>query len=316
MSDRSKHVATALRLRALAARLTTDINALRNPGVAQQNLTARRARIADDMRRRGDRLLLVQRAMHRMAGYHDRAVPMTVGEAAGLEPYDALRTRKAFEELPNDVLTALAGGPVVEELADQVRRLERELLGVRIPGFFPTPRTVIREQLLPLADIERHHRVLEPSAGKGDIADAILDICPDVELDVCEINASLRAILQAKQHRILAERNFLQVTDDDGYDRIVMNPPFEQGQDMDHVRHAFELLKPTGRLVAIVSEGVFNRSGKREQGFRSWLGSIHAGEGEVLEHGTFTGREAFRQTGVASRVLVLDKACLAAQGVA
>jgi hypothetical protein len=28
------------------------------------------------------------------------------------------------------------------------------------------------------------------------------------------------------------------------FDRIVMNPPFDRGRDCDHVRHAYEFLKP------------------------------------------------------------------------
>ena len=42
-----------------------------------------------------------------------------------------------------------------------------------------------------------------------------------------------------------------------GYDRIIMNPPFSNRQDAEHVRHAYELLRPNGRIVAIMGEGVF-----------------------------------------------------------
>ncbi len=38
------------------------------------------------------------------------------------------------------------------------------------------------------------------------------------------------------------------------YDRVLMNPPFEHGQDMDHVRHAYELLASGGRIVSIVCD--------------------------------------------------------------
>lgn len=90
------------------------------------------------------------------------------------------------------------------------------------------------------------------------------------------------------------------------FDRIVMNPPFERGQDMDHVRHAFDLLKPGGRLVAIMSEGSFGRGDKKATGFREWLDEQKR-KVEKLPEGSFTGKDSQRQTGVATRVVVIDK---------
>jgi 16S rRNA G1207 methylase RsmC len=55
------------------------------------------------------------------------------------------------------------------------------------------------------------------------------------------------------------------------YDRIVMNPPFENGQDIAHVEHAYELLSPGGRLVTVMSEGPFFRQDKNAASFRNWL---------------------------------------------
>src|SRR5205085_10643498 len=39
------------------------------------------------------------------------------------------------------------------------------------------------------------------------------------------------------------------------FDRIVMNPPFDRGADIEHVEHARRFLKPGGRLVAVVTNG-------------------------------------------------------------
>ena len=38
-----------------------------------------------------------------------------------------------------------------------------------------------------------------------------------------------------------------------------MNPPFDRLQDVRHVTHAFSLLAPGGRLVAVMAEGVTYR---------------------------------------------------------
>ena len=59
-----------------------------------------------------------------------------------------------------------------------------------------------------------------------------------------------------------------------GYDRIVMNPPFSDRRDVEHVQHAYELLKPGGRLVAIMGEGSFFGSDKKAVAFREWLESV------------------------------------------
>jgi 16S rRNA G1207 methylase RsmC len=50
--------------------------------------------------------------------------------------------------------------------------------------------------------------------------------------------------------------DFLAVGEDLGvFDRILMNPPFERGSDLDHIKHAFALLAPGARLVAVCANG-------------------------------------------------------------
>lgn len=188
--------------------------------------------------------------------------------------------------------------PTAEE---KIAKAERELaIGSKIEGFFPTPKPLAK-QMVEDADIKPGMSVLEPSAGNGNIADAIREA--GVEPDVIEPYSSLRSILQAKKHNLIGS-DFL---DEKGkYDRIVMNPPFERGQDMDHVQHAYELLKPGGRVVAIMSEGSFFRGDKKATAFREWLDE-HNGTDEKLPEGSFTGKDAMRQTGVAARMVVIDK---------
>lgn len=185
---------------------------------------------------------------------------------------------------------------------DPVRVAERELIGKDLPGFFPTPRPVI-ERMLELASIDRGQRVLEPSCGKGDILDILKEECPDIELQAIERNYSLSDVLSAKGHAVtfadFLEHNEL-------YDRIVQNPPFEQGQDIDHVRHAYSLLRPGGRLVSVVCEGPFFRGDSKSVAFRDWLEEVNA-DIEQLPDDAFQGREAFRQTGVRTRLVTITK---------
>jgi Methyltransferase small domain. len=183
--------------------------------------------------------------------------------------------------------------------ADPVKAAERSLAGRKIDGYFPTPKATV-EKMLAEANIEPGMSVLEPSAGKGNIADIIKEEHPNAEIEAVEPVPELRSILEAKGHSIVG-RDFLEHEGE--YDRIVMNPPFEKRQDVAHVRHAFKLLKPGGRLVAIMSEGPFFGQDKIATDFREWLDEV--GWSEQLPEGSFKSSE--RPTGVSTRMVVIDK---------
>lgn len=185
---------------------------------------------------------------------------------------------------------------------DPVQKAERALIGRKIEGFFPTPSPVI-DQMLDYADIRDGHAVLEPSAGKGDIVDAVKARHPESSITGLEYNRELKPVLHAKGHEI-EFGDFMQHSGQ--YDRIVMNPPFERGQDREHVQHAFNQLKSGGRVVAIMSAGPFQRSHKADEEFRQWLDSV-GGEVHDLPEGSFAGNDAFRQTGVNTKLVVIDK---------
>ncbi|QDV48479.1 DNA methyltransferase family protein [Gimesia fumaroli] len=185
---------------------------------------------------------------------------------------------------------------------DPVLKAEQALIGKKLEGFFPTPRSVI-SRMLELADIPPEARILEPSAGKGDILDMLREHCPDARLTAIELNGTLFDVLAAKGHSV--ERgNFLEHQGE--YDRIVMNPPFEKGADMEHVRHAFDLLAPNGKLVAIMSEGPFFRNDTQATEFRNWLDEV-GGDSEQLSEDAFNSSEAFRKTGVRTRIVTIAR---------
>ncbi len=184
---------------------------------------------------------------------------------------------------------------------DPVRVAERELIGQKLPGFFPTPPAVIA-RMLELSAIGPEHSVLEPSCGKGDIVDAVIAVHPDAKLHAIERNHTLAEVLSAKGHDV----EFGDFLEHEGsYDRVVMNPPFESGADMEHIRHAYSLLKPSGRLVSVISEGPFFRVDNKSVSFRDWLEEVGA-EVERLPDDAFTGVEAFRETSVRTRLVIIN----------
>ena len=166
-----------------------------------------------------------------------------------------------------------------------------------IPGFYPIPERLARE-MVRSANLFDGCSVLEPSAGAGGIADQIREAGHE---PLCiEIAGSLVPILREKGYTVV-HMDFLHY-EEQTFDRIILNPPFERGQDIDHVQHAYKLLNPGGRIVAIMSAGTFYRSDNKTSVFRSWFS--HRGVSNTdLPAGTFQSSG----TMVTSCLVVIDK---------
>ena len=59
-------------------------------------------------------------------------------------------------------------------------------------------------------------------------------------------------------------------------------------------------------MVAIMSSGPFQRSQRKDAEFRDWLGDV-GGEAEPMKQGSFAGGDAFRQTGVNTHVVTIQR---------
>lgn len=132
-------------------------------------------------------------------------------------------------------------------------------------------------------------RVLEPSAGHGAIAEAVKRAAPKAHLTCWDIDSSAWEVLKQKFPNADVECvDFLKRKPLVGFQRIVMNPPFTRGQDIEHVMHAAGLLVPKGGvLVAIVSAGALSGSTRKHQNFKQMLEVLSAEVFDV-EDGAFT----------------------------
>ena len=149
--------------------------------------------------------------------------------------------------------------------------------------FFETPKE-LAVRLCDMAEITAECSVIEPSAGRGRIADEILKRNP--KSIVCfEINNGMEMYLKDKGYDVYY-RDFLEVDDEVSADRIVMNPPFSKQQDIDHVYKAYDCLKPGGILVSVMSTSHTYRTNSKSELFREFLEQIGA-EVEILPEGTF-----------------------------
>jgi 2-polyprenyl-3-methyl-5-hydroxy-6-metoxy-1,4-benzoquinol methylase len=193
------------------------------------------------------------------------------------------------------------------ERKQALEAMEQKIRFNDIAGFFPTPRPVIDMMLDYAWEIQDSYRVLEPSAGKGDICDFVRERNKFCKIHAIEINHSLCDILKAKGYET-TQADFLTVpvpgNDAAKYDVVLMNPPFERGQDADHVRHAWEMLKPGGRLVSVISKGVMHRMDNKSKNFQRWLNDRDAVM-EDLPDGSF--KSGFVQTGVSTKLILLVK---------
>jgi protein-L-isoaspartate O-methyltransferase len=133
--------------------------------------------------------------------------------------------------------------------------------GVRVvtaPDLFPTPPDLAR-RMVELAEIQPDNRVLEPSAGTGSLVDAILRraaASQGVRLVAVERVQSLAQDISGRFQMSCQCADFLSCNGNLGtFDRVVMNPPFSNAEDVKHIRHALTFLRPGGRLVALCANG-------------------------------------------------------------
>lgn len=178
----------------------------------------------------------------------------------------------------------------VEE--EKLRTLLSDVKFARIPGYFVTPQKVVQEMIDSVAVVEGR-RILEPSAGSGAIADTLKAL--GAKVDCVEVNGQLSQILLLKGHNLIHSGDFLELTPNEGYDAVFMNPPFEGGQDITHVMHALGFVRSGGVLVAIMSASTFFVKRKAAMDFREFLDGC--GTYEKLPEDAFkesgTGVQAF-----------------------
>lgn len=132
--------------------------------------------------------------------------------------------------------------------------------------FYRTPSKVMGI-LLDNLDIPRGARVLEPSAGDGAIIAALIPT--GAKIDAIEVDSGRAEQLNRFPVNVQCV-NFLTVNPRPEYDYVVMNPPFYGTHWMEHVKHAFDFLKPGGMLKAILPATAEVGDTARHEAFRLW----------------------------------------------
>jgi predicted RNA methylase len=168
-----------------------------------------------------------------------------------------------------------------------------------------------------VANVQDGDRVLEPSAGNGGIG--VFAANAGGEVHANELDATRRANLEALGMNEVTGENAEQIGNiwsdrHDTYDVVVMNPPFSAaGQrgtkntsatGAQHVEQALSLVKPGGRLVAIMGH-TFRPSNRRVADFFDRVGARN----QIRALVTVKGDRVYRKYGTTydSVALVVDK---------
>jgi Domain of unknown function (DUF4942) len=134
------------------------------------------------------------------------------------------------------------------------------------PDFYPTPAPVIEKMLGAFKLRGRKSEtairtVLEPSAGKGDILDWVVEHCRvyggynGPKMHAIEQHPELVGILQSKGHKVVG-KDFLTFTPETRYDLIAMNPPFSEGAK--HLLHAWDIADGAHIVCLLNAETIRN----------------------------------------------------------
>jgi len=184
--------------------------------------------------------------------------------------------------------------PVADVLSEvlDAGKVERKKV---INQSFYTPET-IAEQMAFAAGVndDLTGTVLEPSCGAGNILNVINKFSPRAKVQAYDIDVDAIAVAKdAFPKYEIVENDFLTIDADTQYDRILMNPPFTKGQDIQHVTHALKFLKPNGVLVSIMAGHITRENANSKMKVLlndvcsgMTVSIVHIAAGEFKESGT------------------------------
>lgn len=121
--------------------------------------------------------------------------------------------------------------------------------------FYPTPKSLLDKITVSLK-WSKITSVLEPSAGKGDIADYVKEKLNtpytryDIQIDCIEKDPALRKMLEGKEYHVIHD-DFLTYHGQYHYDLIILNPPFNEGDK--HLEKALDIQKNGGNIICILN---------------------------------------------------------------
>lgn len=129
----------------------------------------------------------------------------------------------------------------------------------------------IANKLINSANLTDNISILEPSAGSGNIVDAIHNHSfSNLEIDCVELNKEKYEVLKSKGYNAY-HSDFLQWETERKYDRIIACPPFKNNSDLLHIQKMYEHLADNGIMVTLSSPRWVLDNEQHQVDFRKWL---------------------------------------------
>ncbi|MFR4518340.1 MAG: DUF4942 domain-containing protein [Fusobacterium sp.] len=118
--------------------------------------------------------------------------------------------------------------------------------------FYPTPDVLVHKMIGKIKNKEGISTILEPSAGKGNIVDKILNYSSfrRASVDCIEKDEELQSFLKGKGYR-LVYNDFLNFNTKKKYGLTIMNPPFSNEEK--HLLKAIELMQYGGQIICLLN---------------------------------------------------------------
>ena len=167
------------------------------------------------------------------------------------------RAKKKIRDWYSDHSADVASAAASSRAADL-----RRLPSFDNSGFYPTP-SKLAGKMLSCVDWKNVFAILEPSAGKGDLADAVSAFARnyrnsrrisfsenDTYIDCIERDSDLAALLRGKGLHVVHD-DFLTFCSFKQYDLCIMNPPFDNGDE--HLLHALSIMERGGQIVCLLN---------------------------------------------------------------
>lgn len=185
-----------------------------------------------------------------------------------------------FEQDPAELLADIQNG--------DNRNLKKEY------QFFATPKELAQKLCSYIP--EDTETILEPSAGRGAIIQAINEFNPNIKVSYCELMELNRK--QLKGEAEFLQDDFLTLDENLKFDVVVANPPFNKNQDIEHFTKMIKHAKK--RVISIMSKHWLHSSFKKETAFREFIEN----KAEIIN----IEAGAFKESGtmIPSCIVVLD----------
>jgi hypothetical protein len=120
--------------------------------------------------------------------------------------------------------------------------------------YYPTPNKLIKKMWGKVKNKGALSRILEPSAGQGNIVEFLSSkdnsgYSHRAEISCIEIDTTFQASLREKKFKVI-DSNFLAYSGTDRFDLIIANPPFDDG--CDHLMKAIDIMY-SGQIVFLLN---------------------------------------------------------------